>query len=194
MWRGIVSIVALLLIIGSLIVIVPIMIIPNTFLYRFVPILKPLHQAIACEAGETMEYEYVYIVDSEELRFRCVDADGNERNVDDVLLTPAYYSLGTLCLGFLLMLAPLFVAVRQGMRGETGSELQTALQQGFDHLRQSQSSMTSAMTQGDPTATTALNASGQQQLDALNKLREQGTISQEAYEVARKRIFDNFSA
>lgn len=187
MWRGIVAIVALLLIVGSLVIIVPIMIIPNTFLYQFVPVLKPLHQAMACNDGETMEYEYVYSVDSEELRYRCVDAAGNERDVDDIMFTPAYYALGTLCLGVLLMFAPLSVAVRQGLRGETGVELQAALQQSHDQLRQ----IPSAMTQGDATA---LNASGKQQLEALDKVRQQGLINQEAYEVAKKHIFDNFSA
>src|SRR5687768_8628083 len=96
MWRGIVSIVALLLIVGSLIVIVPIMVIPNTFLHGLVPVLKPLHQAIACNADETMQYENVYVVNSYEIRFRCVNAAGSERNVDSILLRPAYYSLGTL--------------------------------------------------------------------------------------------------
>ncbi|MBZ0291305.1 MAG: hypothetical protein K8L99_01945, partial [Anaerolineae bacterium] len=85
MWRGIVSIIALLIIIGSLMIIVPILIIPNTFLYQFVPVLKPLHQALACTSGETMEYETVVVVDSDELRYRCVDAAGNRRNVDDIL-------------------------------------------------------------------------------------------------------------
>jgi hypothetical protein len=136
-----------------------------------------------------MEYEYVYIVDSEEVRFRCVDTAGNERDVDDVLLTPAYYSLGTLCLGILLMLAPLYVAVRQGIRGETGPEMQAALQQSYEQLRQ----VPSVMIQSDPNAS-ALNASGKQQLEALDKLHQQGLINQEAYEVAKKRIFDDFSA
>lgn len=187
MWRGIVAIVALLLIIGSLVVIIPIWIIPNSPLYEFVPVLKPLHQAMACEAGETMEYEYVYLADGNRMYFRCVDAAGNERDVDGVLLRPVYYAFGTLCLGGLLMLAPLAVAVRQGMRGETGVELQAALKQSAEQLRQ----MPSAMTQGDAAA---LNASGKQQLESLDKLRQQGLINQEAYEAARKQIFDHFSA
>jgi hypothetical protein len=186
MWRGIVSIVALLLIVGSLIVIVPIMIIPNTFLYQFVPVLQPLHQALACNSEETLEYEQVYVVDSYDTHYRCVNAAGRVRDVDDVLLRPAYYSLGTLCLGGLLMLAPLYVAVRQGVRGETGPELQNALQQSYNQLRQ----MPTAMTQGGPTT---LNASGQQQLDALDKLRQQGLISSDAYEIAKQKIFDDFS-
>jgi hypothetical protein len=186
MWRGIMSIVALLLIVGSLIVIIPIMIIPNTFLYPFVPVLQPLHQALACTSGETMEYEQVYIVDSYETRYRCVNAAGHVRDVDAILLRPAHYSLGTLCLGGLLMLVPLFVAVRQGLQGETGSELQTALQQSYNQLRQ----MPTAMTQAAPTT---LNVSGQQQLEALNTLRQRGLISQDAYEIAKQKIFDDFS-
>jgi hypothetical protein len=186
MWRGIISIVALLLIVGSLLIIIPIMIIPNTFLYSFVPVLQPLHQALACNPGETMEYEQVYIVDSYETRYRCVNAAGRVRDVDDILLRPAHYSLGTLCLGGLLMLAPLFVALRQGLQGETGPELQNALQQSYNQLRQ----MPNAMTQAIPTT---LNASGQQQLEALDKLRQQGLISQDAYEIAKQTIFDDFS-
>jgi hypothetical protein len=187
MWRGIVSIVALLLIVGSLMIIVPIMIIPNTFLHQLVPVLQPLHQAIACNSGETLEYEQVYSVESYETHYRCVNAAGRVRDVDDILLRPAHYSLGTLCLGVLLMLAPLFVAVRQGVRGETGPELQNALQQSYDQLRQ----MPTAMTQSVPTT---LNASGQQQLDALDKLRQQGLITQDAYEIAKQKIVDDFSA
>lgn len=192
MWRGIVAIVALLLIVGSLVIIVPIMIIPNTSLHQLVPVLKPLHQAMACQAGETMEYEYDFFADGNRMYFRCVDAAGNERDVDGVLLTPAYYALGTLCLGGLLMLAPLAVAVRQGMRGETGVELQAVLKHSAEQMRQ----MPSAMSQGDAAAlnTTALNASGKQQLEGLEKLRQQGLINQEAYEAAKKQIFDHFSA
>jgi hypothetical protein len=48
-----------------------------------------------------------------------------------------------------------------------------------------------AMTGRDPTT---LSASGQQQLEALEKLRQQGLITPEAYESARKQIFDSFSA
>ncbi|HEX2618490.1 MAG TPA: hypothetical protein VHL11_00050, partial [Phototrophicaceae bacterium] len=88
MWRGIVSIVALLLIIGSLVIIVPIMIIPNTFLYQFVPVLQPLHEALACNDEETMKYEHVFSVDSEEVHYRCVDAAGHERDVDSILFRP----------------------------------------------------------------------------------------------------------
>jgi hypothetical protein len=186
MWRGIISIVALLIIVGSLIIIVPIMIIPNTFLHQFVPVLKPLHQAIACTEGETMEYEDVYSVDSYDVHYRCVDAAGRVRDVDDILLTPAYYSMGTLCLGVLLMLVPFYFTVRQGMRGETGPEMQSALQQSYKQLSQ----IPAAMTQGgDPT----LNASGQQQLDALDKLRQQGLINAEAYEIAKQIIYEGFS-
>lgn len=190
MWRGIVSIVALLIIIGSLIIIVPILIIPNTFLYQFVPVLKPLHQALACKPGETMEYETVYIADANEIRYRCVDAAGNKRDVDDILVTPAHYALGTLCLGVLLMLVPLFIAVRQGMRGETSPELQAALQQSLNQIRQTPTAMTQAASS---TASTTLNASGKQQLDALDNLRQHGLISQDAYEIAKQHIFDNFS-
>ncbi len=192
MWRGIVSIVALLIIIGSLIIIIPILIIPNTFLYQFVPVLKPLHQALACKPGETMEYENVFIGDGYEIRYRCVDAAGNERDVDSVLRTPAHYALGTLCLGVLLMLGPFLIMLRKGLRGETGPELQAVLQQSYDQLRQ----IPTAMTQdSSPTAVSAaLNASGKQQLEALDNLRQQGLISPDAYEIAKQRIFDNFSA
>jgi hypothetical protein len=192
MLRGIISIIALLIIIGSLIIIVPIMIIPNTFLHQLVPVLKPLHQAIACRPGETMDYETFSGAESDEVRFLCVDAAGNERHVDDILLRPAQYALGTLCLGVLLMLGPFLIAMRKLMRSESGPQLQAAFQQSYDQLRQ----IPTAMTQdSSPTAvSTMLNASGQQQLEALDKLRQQGLISQDAYETARQSIFDHFSA
>jgi hypothetical protein len=194
MWRGIVSIVALLIIIGSLIIILPIMVIPNTFLYQFVPVLKPLHQAIACTAGETMEYERIFIEGSEETHFRCVDAAGHERNVDDKLFTPANYALGTLCLGILLMLAPFLIAMRKLMRSESGPQLQAAFQQSYDQIRQIPMAMTQDSSQVAVSASATLNASGKQQLNALDKLRQQGLINQDAYEIAKQRIFDNFSA
>jgi hypothetical protein len=84
------------------------------------------------------------------------------------------------------MLVPLYFAVRQGLHAETGPELQNALRQSYDQLRQ----IPTAMTQGLPTT---LNASGQQQLDALDKLRQGGLINQDAYDIARQRIFDDFS-
>jgi hypothetical protein len=192
MWRGIMSIVALLIIIGSLIIIVPIMIIPNTFLHQVVPVLKPLHQAIACNAEETMQYEQVYSVESYVTHFRCVDAAGRERDVNDILLRPAHYSLGTLCLGVILMLGPLFVAVRQGMRGETSPELQAVLKQSYEQLRQVPTAMTQS---GSATVSTAgTQQSGTQQLEALDKLRQLGLISPEAYEIAKQQIIDNSSA
>lgn len=187
MWRGIVSIIALLLMCGASVIIIPIMIIPNTTLHSFVPVLKPLHQALACEPGETMDYEYESYDGVTETRFRCVNAAGIERNVDSVLRTPASYAVGVFCLGGLLMLAPLFIAVRRGVRGESGPEVQAALQHSYEQMRQ----LPTELAQSTPTM---LNASGQQQLAALDKLREQGFITQEAYESARKQIFDNFSA
>lgn len=187
MWRGIVSILALLLMCGASVVIIPILILPNTGLHTLVPVLKPLHQALACEPSEKMEYEYQSYDGVSEAHFRCVDANGRERDVDSILRKPANYALAVFCLGGLLMLAPLFVAVRQGMMGEAGPAVQDALQQSHQQVRQ----LSTEMTQN---SATTLNASGQQQLDGLNKLREQGFITQEAYESAKKQIFDNFSA
>lgn len=185
MWRGIVSIIALILIVGALLVIIPIMVIPNTFLHQLVPVLRPLHEAIACESGETMAYEQVNDPEGNYTRFYCVNAAGQERNVDDIVMRPAYYGLGVLCLGGLLMLAPLFVAVRQGLNGETSPELQNALNQSYQQLRQ----MPSAMSQTSPTS---LSASGATQLESLEKLRAQGLINQDAYESAKQKIFDEF--
>ncbi len=187
MWRGILSILALLLMGGALVVIIPIFILPNTDLHILLPVLKPLHQALACEPGEQMEYEYQNYDGTTETHFRCVNASGRERDVDSILRRPANYALAVFCLGGLLLLAPFYVAVRQGMMRETMPAVQDALQQSYQQVRQLST---------DPTQSTSatLNASGQQQLDALNKVRQQGLITQEAYENAKKQIFDNFSA
>jgi hypothetical protein len=187
MLRGIISIVALLIILGSLIVIIPIMVIPHTFLHQLVPVFKPLHQAIACNPGETMDYETIYSGESDTLRYLCVDAAGNERNVDDILYRPANYALGTLCFGVLLLVWPFMVAMRQTMRSENGPVLQAALQQSVDQLGQMKTTIS------EMSAQPSLNASGLQQLDALNKLRQQGLITPDAYETAKQRIFDNFT-
>lgn len=187
MLRGIISIVAVLIIVGSLIVIVPIMIIPQTFLHQLVPVLKPLHQAMACEPGETMDYETTYSAESDTLRYLCVDAAGHERNVDDIIYRPANVALGTLCFGVLLLVGPFLIAMRNAMRGESGPVLQAALQQSADQLGQMKTAISEMGAQP------SLNASGLQQLDALNKLRQQGLITQDAYETAKQQIFDNFT-
>ncbi len=188
MWRGIVSIIALLLMAGAAVIIIPILVIPNTDLHILVPVLQPLHQALACEAGETLDYEYS--IDPEgvnETHFRCLDTAGRERDVDSILQTPAYYAIGVFCLGGLLLLAPFLIAVRQGMLGQTGPAVQAALQQGYQQLRE----LPTEMARSTPTT---LNASGQQQLAALDKLRQQGLITQAAYDSAKQKLFDDFSA
>lgn len=190
MLRSIVSIIGLILIAGSLLVIVPIMWIPNTFLHAVVPVLAPLHQRIACVDGETIAYESVTDQDGvSETHFRCVNERGVERDVDDALLTPAYYAYGTLCLGGLLWLVPLVITLRKGLRGEHGAELQNALQTGFQQTRAGLSQMGESST---PTAVSA-DPSGQsegvrQQLSAIEDLRRKGMINEEAYAEARKRI------
>ena len=185
MWRGILSVIALMLVCGSSVVITSIWVLPNTFLYRFIPVLQPLHQAMACEAGETMEYEYVFVLDSQEVQYRCVSAAGLVRDVDGIVERPALYALATLSLGVLLLVNPFRIAMRQAFSGESGAALATMLQQ-HSQETQPQQDVTSANKRS------ALTATGQQQLDALEKLRQQKLITQEAYEAAQKQIFDNF--
>ncbi len=187
MWRGIASIIALLLMCGASVIIVPILVIPNMDFHILVPVLQPLHQALACEAGETLDYEYDIYDGYTETHFRCVNAAGRERDVDSILRNPANYAIGVFCLGGLLLLVPFLIAVRQGMMRKPGLAVREAFQQGVQQMRQ----LPTEMTQSTPVA---LNASGQQQLDALDKLRQQGFITQEDYEIAKKRVFDNFSA
>ena len=112
MWRGIISIIALLLMCGAAAIIVPILVIPNMDFHILVPVLKPLHQALACESGETLEYEYSVYEGYTEAHFRCVNAGGRERDVDTVLRTPANYAIGVFCVGGLLLLAVFLVSVR----------------------------------------------------------------------------------
>ncbi|MCU0497824.1 MAG: hypothetical protein MUF87_10765 [Anaerolineae bacterium] len=185
MWRGIVSIIALLLMGGSAIIITTLLVIPSMGFHILVPVLQPLHQALACEAGETLNYEYEFFDNTTTVHFRCVNAAGSARDVDPVLRTPANYAIGVFCLGGLLLLVPFFFALRQGTMKEAESAVGQALQQGIEEMQ--------AMTQSQSSLTT-LTSSGQQQLDALEKLRQQGHITQEAYEIAKKRIFDIFSA
>ncbi len=176
MWRGIISIIALLLMCGAAAIIVPILVIPNMDFHTLVPFLKPLHQALACEPDETLEYQYDVYEGNTEVHFLCVNAAGRERDVDAVLRTPANYAIGVFCLGGLLLVVPFLIAVRQGMMSKPGQAVQQALRQ-----------LPTEMTQS---TSTSLNASGQQQLNALDKLRQQGLITQEDYEIAKKRISD----
>jgi len=181
MLRGLLSIIALIIIVASLIVLIPLYLLPNTSLHTLIPYLAPLHQALACHDGETIEYDIQRDVDMGlETHYLCVDARGNQRNVDDALLRPAYYSMGTLCLGGLLMLVPLFIAVRKGVRGETGPELQAALRQSFSAAREGFAQMGSQDT------------SLKGQLEALELRRQQGLISQSDYDVEKQRILTSF--
>ena len=189
MFRGLLSIIALGIIIASLVVLIPLYLIPNTFLHTLVPFLAPLHQVIACTDGETIDYDLQTdangVIDT---HYLCVDARGNERNVDDVLLRPAYYSMGTLCLGGLLMLAPLLIAVRKGVRGESGPELQSALRQSFSAAREGFAQMGQ-----DVGSMQAQDTTLKGQLAALDQRRQQGLISQSDYEVEKQNILTSFS-
>ena len=188
MLRGLLSIIALIIIVASLIVMVPLVILPNTFLHTVIPFLAPLHQALACTEGETIEYDLQTDANSVlETHYLCVDARGNERDVDDVLLRPAYYAMGTLCLGGLLMLAPLIIAVRKGVRGETGPELQSALRQSFSAAREGFAQMGQT---GVPPQAQDTTLKGQ--LEALELRRQQGLISQSDYEVEKQKILTSF--
>lgn len=150
MLRGLLSILSLIIIIPSLIVMIPTVILPGTFLYQVVPIFAPLHQAIACTAGETIQYELEYSAEYNETHFLCVDAAGRERNVDDVLLRPGNIASLTCFIGVLLMFVPLFFTVRAGWRGEHGAEMQNAMQEA---LAASQRAI-AEMSQGSTTSTT----------------------------------------
>jgi hypothetical protein len=188
MLRGLLSIVALVMVCASSVVIGMMWVIPNTFVYTLVPVLQPLHAALACQAGETLEHEF----DVQEgiTEFTCVNASGVARNVNDSIDRPANLALGVLALGIALLAWPFVVAMRQTMRGESGAALQTALQQSAEQLRQ----LPTTMTETTSTAAATLNATGQQQLAQLDTLRQQGHITPEAYETAKQRILKDFAA
>jgi hypothetical protein len=188
MLRGLVSIIALIIIVASLVVLIPLYFLPNTSLHTLIPYLAPLHQALACNEGETIAYDLQTNVNlSLETHYLCVDARGNERDVDQALLQPANYAMGTLCLGGLLMLAPLLIAVRKGVRGETGPELQTALRQSFSAAREGFAQMRQAGA-----APQAQDTSLKGQLEALELRRQQGLIRQSDYEVEKQNILNSF--
>jgi hypothetical protein len=187
MFRGIVSIIALVMVCSASVVMASIWIFPNMSLFQVVTVLQPLHQAIACEAGETMTYEYVVVMESEEVQFRCVNEAGVERNVDDIIQRPALYALGVFGVGVLLLMGPFLVAMRREFGGERGAALRTMIEQGTPPMQPG--SVLTAQS-----AAPLLSATGQQQLEALDKLRQQNLIAQDAYEIARKRIFDNFAS
>jgi hypothetical protein len=136
MLRGLLSIVAVIVIAASLLVMLPTIILPNTFLHQIVPVLAPLHQAIACNDGETIDYKTLTDADGAiDTHFLCVNASGIERNVDAALRRPGYIGVGTLCLGGLLLLGPFLFAMRQTMSGAYGAESQTALRMGLEQTR-----------------------------------------------------------
>src|ERR1700712_2426541 len=98
MLRGLLSIAGVLVIAASLLVMLPTIILPNSFLHQIVPLLAPLHQALACENDETIRYKTFDTDEGFDTHFLCVSASGIERNVDAVLRRPGYISMGTLCL------------------------------------------------------------------------------------------------
>ncbi len=137
MLRGLLSTVGALVIVGSLLVMLPTIILPNTFLHQIVPVLAPLHQFIACDDGETIRYDLRQDQDGVfETHFLCVNAGGVERNVDDVLRRPGYIAAGTLFLGVLIILGPMIFAIRQTLSGAYGAEAQNALRMSIDQTRQ----------------------------------------------------------
>ena len=136
MVRGLLSIVGVIVIVVSLLVMLPTIILPNTFLHQLVPVLAPLHQAIACHDGETIDYKTLTDADGAiDTHFLCVSASGVERNVDDVLRRPGYIGAVTLCLGGLLLLGPFLFAMRQTMSGAYGAETQAALRMSIEQTR-----------------------------------------------------------
>lgn len=190
--RSILSIVSLIIIVASLVVIVPLMILPNTFLHQVIPILAPLHQALACSDGETIRYETTSYQDGYDTYYRCVDAVGSERNVDDILRRPAIISMGTLCFGVLLMLIPLYMTVRAGANSQSSEELQTALRQSVTQMEQSFREGGQATVAAAPPKT-HFDEPLSQQLQALDQLLQQGMISQSDYALARRKLLDSLT-
>ncbi|MBK8030351.1 MAG: hypothetical protein IPK17_12775 [Chloroflexi bacterium] len=189
MWRGILSIIAVLLMAGAAVIIIPILVIPNTELHSLVPVLQPLHQALACEAGETLDYEYTTDADgASETHFRCVNAAGRERDVDSVLQTPANYAIGVFCLGGLLLLGPFLIAVRQGMLGQAGPAAQAALQQGVSAAA-STADRDGAKLPRRPSPY-PVNSSSPRWTNCASR----GLITPDAYARAKQKLFDDFSA
>lgn len=135
MLRGILSIIGVLVIAASLLVMLPTIILPNTSLHQIIPVLAPLHEAIACRDDETIRYQTYQDESSYDTHFLCVDASGIERNVDATLRRPGYISVGTLCVGGLLLLGPLIFAMRQASSGAYGIETQNALRMGVEQAR-----------------------------------------------------------
>lgn len=200
--RTISSIAGLLLIAGSALIIIPLWVIPNTFLHQLVPVLSPLHQALACETGETIHYDYnprgtEFSSDSGmTTHYRCVDSLGRERDVDDKILGPANTSFSTLLLGVILFAIPLALAIRDAAQGKSGAEAQAAIQMGVAGMRQSLNE--AKMTQNTSTIHTAPPLSSPDnpmidQLRALEQLYQQGAISQAEYAAGRQRILDTFA-
>lgn len=132
-----------------------------------------------------MEYEQLYFDGALEVQFRCVNAAGTERNVNGIVQRPAYYALGTLCLGGLLLLGPFIGAMRRELSGERWAGPQMAVQ---PHAQQMHPQPAAMMQSNLPT----LNAAGQQQLDSLEKLWQQKLITRDGYEAAKKQIFEHF--
>jgi hypothetical protein len=85
------------------------------------------------------------------------------------------------------MLAPLLIAVRKGVRGEAGPELQTALRQSFSAAREGFAQMRQAGA-----APQAQDTSLKGQLEALEMRRQQGLIRQSDYEVEKQNILNSF--
>jgi hypothetical protein len=183
MWRGILSIIALLLICSSSLVMAGIWVIPNMGFYQFVPILQPLHQ-LACSQGETLEYEFVSDMDGVlQATYQCVNRDGIERDITEQLQQPATYALGVFCVGLLLMSVPFYIAIRRSGSNQDGAEMQALFTKSVQQMQD-------VATQDTPTTVQSNNK--QQQLDQVDKLLQNGIITQEAYNIARQRILDSF--
>lgn len=196
MVRSLFAFLGLIIIGGSVLVMLPTIILPDTFAHQIVPLFAPLHQAMACKEGETIEYRSDNTIarNDDITRFFCVNTAGDSRNVNNEIRTPGNIASMTFLVGVGLLLLSLFMTLRAGSKGEFTPQTQQILQSTPNVIKQGWAETQAISEQNSPsTELPPLTQSGTEQLAALDQLRARGLISQSSYEISRQAIIKEYA-
>lgn len=191
MIRSLLAFLSLIIIGGSALVMLPTIILPDTFAHQIIPFFAPLHELMACKADETIEYRSDNTIarNDDLTRFFCVNAAGESRNVNNEIRTPGNVASMTCLLGVGLLFLSLFLTLRVGKQREFTPQTQQILQSTPNVIKQSWAEMQATSEQNSlSTELPPLTQSGTEQLTVLDQLLAKGLISQSSYEISRQAI------
>jgi hypothetical protein len=194
MIRSLLAFLGLIIVGSSTLVMLPTIILPDTFAHQIIPFFAPLHEMMACKADETIEYhsDNTLARNDDITRFFCVNAAGESRNVNHEIRTPGSIASMTCLVGVGLLFFSLFLTLRAGKQREFTPQTQQILQSTPNVIKQGWAEMQSMSEQNTPsTDIPPLTQSGTEQLAVLDQLLAKGLISQSSYEISRQAIIQD---